>query len=469
MSQADDDYDLAVVGAGSAGFAAAISGAEQGARVALVGAGLPGGTCVNVGCVPSKTLIRAAEALHQGRSASRFAGIGGTGALHDWAALQAQKERLVADLPQSKYLDLLKAYRTIEYREGPACLVPGGLSIGGAALRAGKTIISTGARPLIPAIAGIEGVDFLDSTAAMALRALPGSLLVVGGGYVGVELAQMFARAGGAVTLACRSRLLPAAEPELAEALTQYLRAEGITVLCGLAYKRGEATDDGVALSVERDGVPQVIAAERLLLATGRRANVEGLGLAEQGIRQGGNGGIQVDAYLRTTQPDIYAAGDVTGRDLFVYMAAYAGRIAAENALGGDRHRYESGAMPRVVFTDPQLASVGLTETEARRQGYDVATSILSLDRLPRALVAHDTRGLIKLVAEPVSGRLLGAHILAPEGADSIQTAALAIRQGLSVDELAGMIFPYLTTVEGLKLAAQGFRKDISRLSCCAG
>ena len=180
-------------------------------------------------------------------------------------------------------------------------------------------------------------------------------------------------------------------------------------------------------------------------------------------------GGVWVDERLRTSNPRIYAAGDVTGRDMFVYMAAYGAKIAAENALDGDGRRYDAGAMPMVVFTDPQVASVGLTEAEARGQGLDVKTAILPLSELPRALAARDTRGLVKLVAEEASGRLLGAHILAPEGCDSIQTAALAIKHGLTVTDLAETIFPYLTTVEGLKLCALSFTKDIRMLSCCAG
>ncbi len=183
----------------------------------------------------------------------------------------------------------------------------------------------------------------------------------------------------------------------------------------------------------------------------------------------GAKGGIAVDDRMRTTRAGIYAAGDVTGRDQFVYMAAYGAKVAARNALNGDSLRYDNSAMPAIVFTDPQVASVGLTEAAAHAEGHAVRVSTIGLDLVPRALAARDTRGLIKLVADANSGRLLGAHILAPEGADSIQTATLAIRQGLTIDDLADAIFPYLTTVEGLKLAALSFAKDVAKLSCCAG
>ena len=172
---------------------------------------------------------------------------------------------------------------------------------------------------------------------------------------------------------------------------------------------------------------------------------------------------------MRTTRPGVYAAGDVAGRDQFVYMAAYGAKLAALNALNGDGLVYDNGAMPAVVFTDPQVASVGLTEAQTRRAGNEVKTSVLSLENVPRALAAHDTRGLIKLVADARTDRLLGAHILAPEGADSVQTAVLALKFGMTAKALGETIFPYLTTVEGLKLAAQTFEKDVAMLSCCAG
>jgi mercury(II) reductase len=462
-------YDLAVIGAGSAGFSAAITAAELGAQVALIGHGTIGGTCVNVGCVPSKTLIRAAETLHRARAASRFAGIRGEAEITDWRAVIAQKDELVAALRQAKYVDLLPAYHSVAYLEGPVRLEDGGVVVNGTKIKAARVVITTGARPAVPPIPGIEAVAYLTSTTALELDRLPKSLLVIGGGYIGCELAQMFARAGVKVTIVCRNRLLPKAEPEIGVALPGYLRDEGITVRGGLSYRNIRQTDRGVVLSIEADGEGGTIEAEKVLVATGRRPNIQGLGLAEAGIARLPNGGIEIDDRMRTSQAGIYAAGDVTGRDQFVYMAAYGAKIAAENALNGDGRRYDATAMPSVVFTDPQIASVGLTEKSARERGLAVRTSVLPLEYVPRALAARDTRGLIKLVAEMETGRLLGAHILAPEGSDSIQTAALAIKQKLSVQELGEMIFPYLTTVEGLKLAAQTFDKDVAKLSCCAG
>ncbi|MBU6298054.1 MAG: mercury(II) reductase [Alphaproteobacteria bacterium] len=465
----DGAYDLTVIGAGSAGFSAAITAAEQGARVALIGSGTIGGTCVNIGCVPSKTLIRAVETLHDARAAPRFAGISAHAEISDWRATVRQKNDLVAGLRQAKYADLLPAYSNITYREGSARLVEGGVDVGNSRISAGKVIIATGARTGVPGIPGLETVPYLTSTTALDLADLPRSLLVIGAGYIGAELAQMFSRAGVAVTLVCRSRLLPHAEPEIGATLTGYLRDEGIDIVGAARYRTIRETARGVALVIGHDGGQVEIEAERVLVATGRTPNTGSLGLEDAGIALSQSGAIVVDNHMRTSRPGVYAAGDVTGRDQFVYMAAYGAKIAASNALDGDSLTYDNMAMPEIVFTDPQVASVGLTEAAARAAGHEVRVSTIGLDQIPRALAARDTRGLIKLVAGAKSGKLLGAHILAPEGADSIQTAVMAMRCGLTAKQIADTIFPYLTTVEGLKLAALAFDKEVTKLSCCAG
>ncbi|MFU8813842.1 MAG: mercury(II) reductase [Pseudomonadales bacterium] len=463
------DYDLAVIGAGSAGFSAAITAANLGARVALIGHGTIGGTCVNVGCVPSKTLIRAAEAIHAAGSVARFPGIAATATLTDWSALMAAKDELTATLRRQKYADLLPGYETIHYIEGQARFADGMLMVGGAPLRAGRIVIATGAAPALPDIPGITTVPILTSTSSLELPDRPESLLVIGGGYIGCELAQLFARLGSKVTLVTRSRLLPDTEPEVSAALTGYLRDEGITVWAGLEYREIQQTVEGVALTIDVDGRIERLAAEQVLVATGRKPNTNGLGLAESGVALDRQGAIMVDDHMRTSRAGVYAAGDVTNRDAFVYMAAYGAKIAARNALNGDKSTYDNRAMPWVVFTDPQVAGVGLTEAAARAIRHEVKTSIVNLDQVPRALAARDTRGLIKLVADARTDVLLGGQILAPEGADTVQTLALAIRHGMTAGALAETLFPYLTTVEGLKLAALGFDTDVTRLSCCAG
>ena len=465
----DRNYDLAVIGAGSAGFSAAITAANEGARVALIGHGTIGGTCVNVGCVPSKTLLRAAGAVHAAQSVARFPGLAGTATLTDWSALMAAKDELVATLRHQKYADLLPGYETIDYIEGQARFADDMLTVDGAPLRAGKIVIATGAAPALPDIPGIADVPNLTSTSALELPERPESLLVIGGGYIGCELAQLFARLGSRVTLVTRSRLLPESEPEVSVALTGYLRDEGITVWAGLSYREIQRTAEGVALTIDIDGRIERLAAEQVLVATGRKPTTDGLSLAGSGVALDGRGAVIVDDHMRTSRPGVYAAGDVTNRDAFVYMAAHGAKIAAHNALKGDESTYDNRAMPWVVFTDPQVAGVGLTEAAAHATGHQVKTSIVNLDQVPRALAARDTRGLIKLVVDARTDVLLGGQILAPEGADAIQTLALAIKHGMTAKALAETLFPYLTTVEGLKLAALGFNTDVARLSCCAG
>lgn len=459
------DFDLAVIGAGSAGFSAAITAAEGGKRVALIGHGTVGGTCVNVGCVPSKTMIRAAEALHGAQSARRFPGLHGEAQVSDWAALAAAKDDLVATLRQKKYADLLPGYDGVTYLdEGPARLVPGGRKV-----TAPKVIIATGGRPASPDIPGIQDTPTLDSTSVLELDQLPESLIFLGGGYIGVELAQMMARMGTRVTLLCRSRLLPRTEPEVSEALTATLRAEGVRVLDGATYQAARRDGDRAVLTVTVNGAERELTADRLVLTTGRAPNTEGLGLAKMGVETDARGAIRVGGDMQTTKPGIFAAGDVTDRDQFVYMAAYGAKLASRNAVVGGAERYDNAAMPWVVFTDPQVAGVGLTERQARAAVHDVKISVLTLDNVPRALAARDTRGLIKLVADRATDRLLGGVIMAPEGADSVQTLAMALKFGMTTKSLGETIFPYLTTAEGLKLTSQTFDMDVAKLSCCAG
>jgi mercuric reductase len=463
------EYDLMVIGGGSAGFAAAIRAAELGARVAIVEAGTIGGTCVNVGCVPSKTLIAAAELCYHS-AYPMFEGLATCPPPQDWQRVVVQKDDLVAALRQGKYVDVMALYPTISLIRGRARLTGGrSVAVDGRTYRPAKIVIATGASPWAPPIPGLEEVGYLDSTAALSLAALPASLVVVGAGPIGLELAQLFRRFGVSVTVVeAAPRIAAGEDPEVADALAYYLREEGIAIHTGIRITRIERSDGDKVVCGEAQGRPCTFRGQEILVAAGRRPNTRGLGLEEAGVQVGPRGEVKVDEHLRTSHPDIFAAGDVIGDPQFVYVAAYAGGLAAENALTGAGRIYDLTALPRVTFTDPQLASVGYTEAQARERGLAVTVATLPLEHVPRAIAARNTRGLIKLVAEEGTGRLLGAHILAATAGDAIQEAVLAVRFGLTVQDLVDTFHPYLTLAEGIKLAALSFHKDVSRLSCCA-
>jgi mercuric reductase len=470
ISRGGGEFDLAIVGGGSAGFAAAIKGADLGARVALIEGGTLGGTCVNVGCVPSKTLIRAAEAQHR-RVHHGFQGIPMSDGRPDWAMVRGQKDGLVAELRQAKYWDVLRSYEAVTLFEQRA-EITSGHSVrlaNGHAIAAGKIVVTTGASPWAPPIPGLADVGYLDNVTAMELDRLPDSLIVIGASAVGLELAQMFARLGVKVSvLEALPRVASAEDPEIGSALGAYLQEEALDVHAGIEITQVARGGDGYTVSFKDAGSTHTTHAAQLLVATGRRANAKGFGLETLGVKLGRKGEIVVNEYLQTASPEVYAAGDVIGDPMFVYVAAYGGALAAENALTGNLRRYDLTALPKVTFTDPAVASVGLTEDQARAQGIEPLVSKLPLEHVPRALAARDTRGFVKLVADATTRKIVGAHILAAEAGEMITEPALAIKYGLTIENLTSAFHPYLTLSEGIKLAAQTFDKDVAKLSCCA-
>jgi mercuric reductase len=477
---------VAIIGSGGAAFACAIRAAEEGAEVTLIERGTLGGTCVNVGCVPSKIMIRAAHLAHL-QSDHPFDGIKKRTAVLDRRALLCQQQGRVEELRHAKYESILKsnpritllrgsAHFTIritllrasaQFTMGRALMVkePGGQE---QRLRADRILIATGASPALPETPGLKDTPYWTSTEALVAERLPEHLIVYGGSVVALELGQAFLRLGSKVTLIARSTLLSKTDPAIGQGLKAVLEDEGMRILTHTAVKQVRYGSRWFRkrFSVEIDG--EALIGDRLLVATGRAPNTAGLGLEKVGINTDKRGAIVVDDHLRTSAEHIYAAGDCTSQPQFVYVAAAAGTRAAINMMGGEA-ALDLSAVPEVVFTDPQVATVGLTAAQANELGLKVDSRTLSLDNVPRALANFDTRGFIKLVSERESGRLLGAQVLAGEGGEVIQTAALAIRHRLTVPDLANQLFPYLTMVEGLKLCAQTFTKDVKQLSCCAG
>ncbi len=461
--------DLVVIGSGGAAFGAALRASELGARVALIERGTLGGTCVNIGCVPSKTLIRAAEAVHRAGH-PRFAGITTQGRVEDFRALSSQKQQLVEDLRQAKYADVLAAARGVSVVRGHARFAgPGRISVNGTEIGAERFVVATGMRPHVADVPGLAGAGVLTSTDALALEVLPKSMIVLGGRFVALELAQAFARFGAQVTVVQRSaHILPTEDDDVTEELERLLAAEGIRILTSARVLGVSRAGAERAVELDHQGERLRISAEQILVATGRKANTDDLGLSSIGAQLRSDGAIVVDEHLETTAAGVFAAGDVIGEPAFVYTAAYEGRLAADNALGTTKQARDYTALPAVVFTDPQLATVGLSEKQALERGVAVDVAKLPFTHVPRALAARDTRGFVKLLRARGTDRLVGAVVLAPEAGDLIMEPALAIRHAIPVSELARAFHPYLTGSEAIKLAAQTFDKDVAKLSCCA-
>jgi mercuric reductase len=461
------DFDLLVIGTGGAGVAAAIQGAGLEAKVAIAEGAVLGGTCVNIGCIPSKNLIEAAGRVVVAQQG--FPGIDSCRPAVDWSAVMRGKDAVVGEVRRVKYADVLASYHGVVRLEGWARLLGDGrVTVGSTTYRARKILLATGAVPALPPIPGLDTVDPLTSTSAMDLTTLPTSMIVIGGGPVGVELGQMFARVGVKVVIVQRRELLPGEEPVISACLGTSLEAEGIEVHTGMTATKLEREGPGVVVHVTQASMAGQLRAERVLVAAGRRPNTEGLGLEVIGVALTDRGFVQVDPALRTTNPDIFAAGDVTNGPAYVYVAAAGGRLAARNALRGETEPLDLSVVPRVTFTDPQVAAVGLTELEAKAAGYSVETSTLDLAHLPRAIVSYRTQGLVHMVAESGTEKLLGIHAVGANAGELMGEATLAIRFGLTARDLSGTMHPYLTWTEAMKLTAQGFATDISKLSCCA-
>jgi mercuric reductase len=462
-----DGYDLAVIGAGSAAFAAAIRATSLGARVALLERGTIGGTCVNVGCIPSKHLL-AASNVYRTADDHPFEGVKTEQTGVELPALIAQKDEVSAELRADKYVDLAE-HHGFEIVPGHARFTgPHHLDVDGRGIDAAKIVIATGSTPWIPPIAGLHDAGFVTSTGAMELSEPPESLIVIGGNYVGLELGQVFANLGSRVTIVeALDRIGPLEEPEISLAMAQILEQQGIRIVTSATVSRIEA-GAGKTVVAETPGDEMRITGTEILVATGRRPVLDGLDLEEAGIELDDRDRLILDGTLRTTGPNVFAAGDVTGAPQFVYVAAAQGTLAADNALTEAHREMDYGALPRVTFTSPNIASVGLTDEQARAVGHTCECRVLELEHVPRARVNLDTRGLIKIVADRSDGRVLGLHALAENAGDVILAGVYAVRFGLTVGDLAETWAPYLTMAEGVKLAAQAFTRDVSALSCCA-
>ncbi|MEO9249361.1 mercury(II) reductase [Citricoccus nitrophenolicus] len=471
--------DLAVIGSGGAAFSAAIRARGLGKSVVMIERSTVGGTCVNIGCVPSKALLAAAEARHVAADATgRFPGIATAAGPVDMPALIQAKQSLVENLRSDKYVDLSASY------DWP--ILQGVASFGGSpeapvlrvtgpdgsteVIDAAHYLVATGAHPWVPDLPGLEQVDYLTSTTAMELTEVPESLLILGGGYVALELAQLFARLGTTVTMLVRSRLASAEEPEVNQVLASVFADEGITVIrpAQLATIAQDETTGEVTATATVEGQTSQFRAQRVLVALGRRPVTDALNLETVQVQTGPNGEIVVDDALATANPRIWAAGDVTGHPEFVYVAAHHGAMVVDNAFTDAGRTVDYGHLPRVTFTSPAIGAVGMTEQQALTAGYRCNCRVLPLDYVPRALVNRDTRGFIKVVIDDDTGRILGITALAKDAGELAAAGVFLLEAHQTYQDVAAMWAPYLTVAEGIKLACQSFTTDPSKLSCCA-
>ncbi|MBI2776828.1 MAG: mercury(II) reductase [Chloroflexi bacterium] len=472
-----DAFDLLILGSGSTAFAAAIRASDLGARVAMVERRTLGGTCANRGCLPSKNLIEAARIVHEAAH-PRYAGLRPAEVGVDFGVLIAQKDGVVRDYRAKKYASVADGLRDLELIEGDAAFVdPHTVAIGDRRVTGDRILIATGSRPTIPAIPGLADVpyltsDLLDADEVGRLTALPASLVVLGGGYIAVELAQMFSRLGSRVTIVARSGLLGGYEPELGRTLTEVFTAEGIEILAGSRVDHVRGDSSGVELSIERAGAGRIVRADRLLVATGRTPNTDTLDLEAAGVAADAPGFVMVNAQLRTSQDHVWAAGDVIGRQHGSQMAtpvgARQGRIVAENAFADAGRRFEGAVIPRAIFTDPPIAVVGATEAEVRARHHPAVAATTPLVYVPRAGAVHRTTGFVKFIASTIDERVLGVHIIGESAPEIIHEAAMAMTFKATLPDFVELIHVYPTMSEALKIGAQAFSRDVTKLSCCA-
>ncbi len=456
----EDTWDLVVVGTGGAAMAAAIEARGRGRTVLLVEHGPLGGTCLNIGCVPSKNLLAAAGQRHRAASNPAFPMVQTTAGAVDVPALMAQKQELIESLRQAKYADVADAHGFPVTYGHARFTGPGTLEVDGEPVEGDAYVVATGAGPNTLDLPGLAKVEWLTSTTAMEMQVLPASLVVIGGGYVGLEQAQLWAHLGVQVTLV--GRVAPHAEPEIADVLRRVFADDGITVIEQRAAGV-EATAEGIQVTT---GSGRQALAERLLVATGRSADTTDLGLDQAGVATDESGFVVVADRQATSNPRIWAAGDVSGAPQYVYVAARTGHAAAANALGGD-DRVDYTGLPAVTFTTPQIASAGLTEEQALALGHGCDCRVLGAQDIPRALANRDTRGALKIVIDAQSKKVLGVHAALDGAGDVMLAATYAITRGMTVDDVADTWAPYLTMSEALRIAAGLFRSD-KPTSCCA-
>ncbi len=461
-------FDLVIVGGGAAGFSAATRASELGFKTLMVNGGLPiGGTCVNVGCVPSKILIEMLNNHYYG-SKSRYDSVDGscTTAI-DFSRAMEEVEVMVLGLRQSNYVDVANGFSNFTYIEGQASFVsPTEIEVNGTRYSGQKFVIATGSRPRVVPIEGLDEVEVLTSRSIFSLRELPEHLVIIGGGAIGLEMAQAFRHFGSEVTVIERlPQLLPTADVEIADELQKALEEEGIRFHLNATVTRFSKGEDGSVL-VHVDGLSP-ISCTHVLMAIGVKPNTDNLNLELAGVEVDNRGFVVVNKFLQTTQPHIYAAGDVAGNLFLETVAAKEGYFAAHNALLGNEKWIDYKSVPLAVFTSPQVAMVGYSEKAYLQDHEDCYCRTLDLSTIPKAQALKEQNGLIKMMVDPDTDKVVGVSIVSDLAADLIHEAVLAVKHGLTIDDLIDTVHVFPTMSEGLKRVAQAFRINVNKMSCC--
>jgi mercuric reductase len=475
---AAERFDLVILGSGSTAFAAALKAQELGKTAVMTEERTIGGTCVNRGCLPSKNLIEAARILHEAKN-PRYPGISKTAPELDFRSLIAQKDEVVASYRRKKYESLIGGSVRIE-RGHARFLDAHAVDVDGMRLEGENVLIATGSRPVVPQVEGLADVPYLTSDLLTAgeegeLEELPDSILIVGGGYIALELGQMFRRFGSEVTIVERSReiLSRGYEPEVGPVVRKVLQDEGVLFATDALVRAVRRDGSAVVASLEGGRGSEERRAWRLVVAAGRRPNSDRIALEASGVSAAEHGGVRVDAYLRTNVPHIFAAGDVIGSETGSQMAtpvgSHDGGLAAHNALSGEAPRAaDHRVVPCTIFTDPQVAVVGVTEEEAIAAGRRCWCSTLPMSLVPRAGAIRDTRGIVKMVADEDTGEVLGVSMVGHSAGEVIHEAAMALRFRAKLTDFVDQLHVYPTMAEALKIVAISRFKDPEKLSCCA-
>ncbi|HEX9024762.1 MAG TPA: mercury(II) reductase [Geobacteraceae bacterium] len=464
------NHDIVILGSGSTAFAAALRAQSRGAQVLMIEKSVLGGTCVNWGCIPSKTLINSAL-FRREAVLGRDLGLGCAGGVVDFAALSEHKEEVVRHLRQTRYLDILHNVPGLKLVRGTGRFLDANtIEVGDQCFRGERILIATGGSPRIIDFPGLSEVDYLTSRSTLLLKTLPSSLIVIGGGVIALELGQMLLRLGcRVIVLEHGRRILPAMEAEPVAALREALHDEGMQIEEGVAICSLRQEGEFAVVDAETGGGREQFAAEKVLVAVGTAPASSDIGLENAGVEVDAKGFIKVDEMMRTTAPGVWAAGDVIGGMMIATVGAREGIVAVDNMFDpGCGCRMDYLSAPMAIFTDPELGMVGHTEHSAAAAGYDVITNTMPVAAIPKAHVTGNRAGVIKMVADRASRRLLGVHLSCHNGAELINEAAMAVRFKLTIEDLANTLHVYPSMGEGLRLCAQGFSRDISKLSCCA-